>query len=317
MEVCRENTEWANTWIARANQQCRRCLLIGDSTTRAIRSKLEVLAWDFLAIDLFAASFTMEDSWFWKSLHDFFDTVKLKYDVIIIHYGFHHGWHKKCHSNVDDYKEFSGYYNKLVIEMKRCCSNVIVMAGADTFCEDELNEAYLAQRMEIVTRNEIAKKAAVDNEVEFLDLFTLMKEKGRGYSYKDWIHFEQRANAFIAYEILSFIRTCFKDMVCEADIVKEKLRSKFEFSGQKFMIYEDSDSIYWFLEYLDITDRISCILKLLPGSGYTYRVPVKELEMVSMEERKELPVLHENKSEEGLLKKFGYEYLHLFSKMYK
>ena len=128
-DLYREEIEWSNTWIAKANHSCRRCLLIGDSTTRGIRPKLEIMAWDLMAVDIFAASYAIEDVWFWKSLECFLETVNIQYDLIILHYGFHHGFGKHCYSNEKDWQTFYGFYNKLVQLVKKYSQNFIIMTG--------------------------------------------------------------------------------------------------------------------------------------------------------------------------------------------
>lgn len=50
----REDVEWSNTWISKANLDFPRCLLIGDSVTRDIRSTLEKLVADWFAVDFLA-----------------------------------------------------------------------------------------------------------------------------------------------------------------------------------------------------------------------------------------------------------------------
>lgn len=67
----RGNIEWLNTWIAKANEECGRCLLIGDSVTRNIRSKLELYLVNWLAVDLFACLYDLTDDLFWKNLEVF------------------------------------------------------------------------------------------------------------------------------------------------------------------------------------------------------------------------------------------------------
>ena len=128
-DLYREEIEWSNSWIAKANHSCRRCLLIGDSTTRGIRPKLEIMAWDLMAVDIFAASYAIEDVWFWKSLECFLETVNIQYDLIILHYGFHHGFGKHCYSNEKDWQTFYGFYNKLVQLVKKYSQNFIIMTG--------------------------------------------------------------------------------------------------------------------------------------------------------------------------------------------
>ena len=54
----RESIEWTNAWWADANTNNRRGILIGDSTTRQLRGKVEKLLKNFYAVDLFASSFS-------------------------------------------------------------------------------------------------------------------------------------------------------------------------------------------------------------------------------------------------------------------
>ena len=180
-----------------------------------------------------------------------------------------------------------------------------------------LPETKLAQKKDIESRNEITSKIARDNEVGFFDLFKLMKEKGGTYSYKDWIHFEQRANAFIAYEILAYITNISGRLNNEAAVARKKLCSKLTEVGEEFFIYDNSDTIYWLLKYLGMTEQIKGVLKQISEDSIVYGIQVKELGKVTAEDRKEYSVLVENRNEEELLQKMGYKQLHLLSKVYK
>lgn len=68
----RENIEWSNTWIANADKEGPRCLLIGDSVTREIRAELDRFLFHKFSIDLFAASYALNEAMLWRGIGDVF-----------------------------------------------------------------------------------------------------------------------------------------------------------------------------------------------------------------------------------------------------
>lgn len=188
----REEIEWLNVWYPHGNQERSRYLLIGDSVTRAIRSRLEILL-PGSSIDLFAASFSVADDLFWAYLRGFLSCKDYEYSAVIIDYGFHHGFSLMCCENQEDYIIFNCKYQEIVKACKSVCDNVVLMTGT-AFADERLER-------EIITRNSIVKIIARENECHIIDLYEHMKSKRNHFSYIDNVHFEERANSFMAYQV--------------------------------------------------------------------------------------------------------------------
>lgn len=60
----REEIEWTNTWIDKANTNNSRILFIGDSVTRQLRSELSRFLFEELPVDLYASSYALNDTIF-------------------------------------------------------------------------------------------------------------------------------------------------------------------------------------------------------------------------------------------------------------
>lgn len=200
----RERVEWSNTWIAKANREEPRCLLIGDSVTRQIRSELERFLLNKMPIDLYAASYALTDSIFWTGLKTFLESG-YSYEVIIIHYGFHHGFSKYCATDKQSYEEYKAYYTKLIELCKKYSNKIILMTGTSYVCRENLEIIDSDLEPEIIKRNQISRELASEYSIPVFDLYNLMKLQGKIYKYVDHVHFEAIAYVFIAYHISQFI----------------------------------------------------------------------------------------------------------------
>ncbi len=87
----RERIEWTNCWWSEACKKKERFLLVGDSVTRSMRGSLEKLLYFTCAVDLFATSFSIQDSLFWKHLKLYLETSEYVHSCIIVQYGVQHG----------------------------------------------------------------------------------------------------------------------------------------------------------------------------------------------------------------------------------
>lgn len=189
----REDVEWSNTWISKANLDFPRCLLIGDSVTRDIRSTLEKLVADWFAVDFFGGSYDMDDDLFWNHLFCFFKSG-YKYKLIILNYGFHHG---KSIIKEKERNRFKSNYRKL---LRLCLQNslyVAFMSGTSWYkeCID-----YIKYEEEIILKNNILLNLARNNHCAFFDLHKAMGNMP--YRYIDHVHFERKANTFISKKII-------------------------------------------------------------------------------------------------------------------
>lgn len=89
----REDIEWSNFWIDRANvNSSKRILLIGDSTSRIIRSTFSKILG--CPVDLFATSSALHDELFINQINAFFNQSKYKYETIFVQLGHHAVYNK-------------------------------------------------------------------------------------------------------------------------------------------------------------------------------------------------------------------------------
>lgn len=89
----REDIEWSNFWIDRANvNSSKRILLIGDSTSRIIRSTFSKIS--DCPVDLLATSSALHDELFINQINAFFNQRKYKYETIFVQLGHHAVYNK-------------------------------------------------------------------------------------------------------------------------------------------------------------------------------------------------------------------------------
>lgn len=190
----REDTEWLNIWYSHANKTPDRYLLIGDSVTRALRSKIEGLLLRE-SVDLFAASFSFFDELFWQNLRCFLLCKDYVWNVIIINYGFHHGYFRLCSENFKYYCEFKDMYRKIVDICRSVCKDIVIMTG--TSFSNFNNEK------EIIARNTIVKEVALEKECLLFDMHELMERSNEKFLYVDSVHYEVKADFYMAYHVVN------------------------------------------------------------------------------------------------------------------
>lgn len=89
----REDIEWSNFWIDKANAySSKRILLIGDSTSRIIRSTFSRISG--CPVDLLATSSALHDELFINQINAFFNQSKYKYETIFVQLGHHAVYNK-------------------------------------------------------------------------------------------------------------------------------------------------------------------------------------------------------------------------------
>lgn len=84
----RENIEWQNMWWESArNVKVKRIALLGDSVTRAYRSRLNKNLEGKYVVDICASSSQITDSLLWKEYRFFFECNEWNYSRIIMQGG--------------------------------------------------------------------------------------------------------------------------------------------------------------------------------------------------------------------------------------
>ena len=122
----REDIEWSNFWIDRANDNSsKRILLIGDSTSRMIRSTFSKISG--CPVDLLATSSALHDELFINQINAFFNQNKYKYETIFVQLG-HHAVYNKMGGDYEenDYLIFENEYSALIEFLKQFTSNIIL-----------------------------------------------------------------------------------------------------------------------------------------------------------------------------------------------
>jgi hypothetical protein len=212
----RESTEWTNTWISNANTHNRRCLLIGDSTTRQIRGSIEKMLSGAYSVDLFAASFSVNDSRLIYDLKFFFHNDEYDYDFIILHYGGHHNYIYTCWNDEKNYTEYYINYENILKYLMTKSSKIIIMTTNSKTLENNPYEIDMQKEKEILSRNKIVSEIAVKYGCKLFDLHGLMDSQKDIYKHRDPSHFTRDADYFTSYHILEY---AFEEGVLSSDII--------------------------------------------------------------------------------------------------
>lgn len=230
----REEIEWTNTWIDKANTNNSRILFIGDSVTRQLRSELSRFLFEELPVDLYASSYALNDAIFWTSVEQFLNSG-YTYEIIIIHYGFHHGFSTMCSSSHDNYLEYKGNYQKLIDLCKLHSKRIVVMTGTSYVCKNNLSEIDEEWEEEVLTRNSISKELAGENNIQLFDMYQLISHSRGEFKYIDHVHLERKADIFIIYQLLlSLLKADTHDFGIN---VFENLNESFTINNNNVSIY--------------------------------------------------------------------------------
>ena len=118
--MTRENVEWTNGWRDDADNPIkRRWLLIGDSVAREWRGRLqEIVQPKNISVDFFATSLHIEDPAFFKELRHFLSYDEYRYEIVLINWGGHHGWHRSCANDEKIYLSYKTQYENLLNYIK-------------------------------------------------------------------------------------------------------------------------------------------------------------------------------------------------------
>lgn len=209
----REDIEWSNFWIDKANQNINdRILLIGDSTARMVRSTLAHTTGK--PVDLLASSSGLHDSLFASQIKCFFMESLYKYDTIFVQLGHHAeigvggGTYKEL-----DWELFEKDFRGLCLFLKQYTNNIIIESIFYTVIPNKkchllnkvfgIPEKYDTQTNEIKDKKtEIEFRVAEELGLSTLDINRYMLVEGKKYRHGDHIHFEESAKPFICKKMI-------------------------------------------------------------------------------------------------------------------
>lgn len=263
----RENIEWVNNWRAEANVEIRRCLLIGDSTTRQLRSSIEFLLKDVYAVDLFAASFSIFDEQLFDNLKTFLKRNEYVYDVMVLHYGGQHGFSRRCIESKQTRKSYYKQYKKLTNYLHRKCEKIVIVTGTSQTLDEDMEVIDEIIEKEIIVRNEIIKDIARRYQYKVFDLYTLTKENRNDCKYFDRNHFTRDTDWFISYSLLTFMddETIIDKKLLRIAIQKtrERMESFLIGGAKKYVIYGTGffgKRLFWLLKWSGLEQNIKCFV---------------------------------------------------------
>ena len=208
----REDIEWSNFWIDQANQEVdSRILLIGDSTSRMIRSTLAAMSGK--PVDLLATSSGLHDSLFAAQMDCFFSSTEYRYDKIIVQLGHHAelGIGGGCYQE-SDWDSFQAEFSILIDFLQQFTNTIVVESIFYTVKPNKLWPlAKLLHRKEKfdvevnnmkARKNDIMREIAVEKGATYLDINQFMLQSKKRYYHKDHIHYEKPAHKVIVAEML-------------------------------------------------------------------------------------------------------------------
>jgi hypothetical protein len=310
----RESTEWTNTWISNANTHNRRCLLIGDSTTRQIRGSIEkMLSWAY-SVDLFAASFSVNDSRLLDDLKFFFHNDEYEYDFMILHYGGHHNYIHTCWNNEKKYTEYYTNYEVILKYLMTKCNKIIIMTTNSKTLENNPYEIDEQKEKEIVARNKIVSEIAVKYGCKLFDLHGLMDSQKDVYKHRDPSHFTRDADYFTSYHILKY--------ALEADVLNNDVIST-QRNANKIRIMDVINNndllliygvgvigkqIYWLLKWNGFEQFIKgFVVSDESACGNYDNKNICHIKNIGVEERKKCMLIVASESSESDMMKNGKE----------
>lgn len=228
----REGTEWVNFWVDNANLEDngRRILLVGDSTSRVIRRSLGQMLGG-ASVDLFATSAALRDVIYWNQLDDFFTNNSYKYDCIFVQVGNHSRINEKGDGSFSeyDYIRFHDDYTLLIKYLSNYCKNIILepcylmvkpksYGWLYTYVRRAIHKYfkvkfYQAPDIEANTvskkKNEIMRQVAKELSMPWCDINAYLDSTY--FIRRDNIHYEYRASLPICNYLINFARKTFKD----------------------------------------------------------------------------------------------------------
>lgn len=319
----KEDIEWVNGWWAKANRKVRRCLLVGDSTTRQIRNSLEVLLSNICAVDLFAASFSLLDDALYRNLELFIE--RYDYNLIIVHYGCHHGFSSLCCNDKEIDKKYIMEYERLINILKNKTSNIMIMTGTSIMKNIGYVELDEDIEPEIVRRNAIAYECAQKYDMPLFDLNSFMKNEGRKFNYIDRHHLTRESDGFICYYLVKFIeerKILEKDLFVSAKRLNRQIIDNYV-SSRKIIIYgtgANARELFYFLAWNNMDDNIEEFV-VSNGNGIEclFNKRVREISETLTEDKsgKVIIVTAENYEDDMIqyAKKLGFMHILVYSEL--
>lgn len=228
VRINREKVEWTNCWWSEANKITKRILLVGDSVTRSVRSCLERYMFGQYAVDLFATSFSIMDSLFWKHLRCFMDTAEYAYSCIIVQCGVQHGLFQDCVGTQKDKDDFKLKYIELLDFLNKYCPNIICMTNNARMQEPEWTMTDCGLDEEILCRNNIIKDVGKQFGVKIFEFYNIV-HSGK-HRYVDHVHLEKKAYIYVAAKLAVFLKN--NQIVClEYGLLKKQIDSMMDLGG--------------------------------------------------------------------------------------
>lgn len=202
-ETLCEPIEWSNSWYNNNWNGEKRILLLGDSTMRMVRSRLQNKL--NLPIDLFASSSAFRESLFANQLDAFLKSLPLdnfKYQIIFVQFGFHSilGADGNLYSD-KDYQDFKSGYESLLDYLKQFCHVIIVESAFYSVIKQNTKLKYYANKFGLIQerpdistnkviemKNQIAKQIANEKKCYFFDIAEYMNQR-KQFRRCDEIHY--------------------------------------------------------------------------------------------------------------------------------
>ena len=201
--ICgREDIEWSNFWYDRANgEDARRILLVGDSTSRMVRSRLAKELNE--PVDLLGTSSGLHDSLFCSQVDAFFECGR-RYDAVFIQLGNHSRVNDDGETyQTEDYDRFGRDLRALITFLQQYSDRIILETVF--FCVKPLGKisSWIERTFRIKLeeydeninsnsrqKNLMIRQVAQELGVELLDVNATMMNSN--CMRIDHIHFERR-----------------------------------------------------------------------------------------------------------------------------
>ena len=163
-----------------------------------------------ISIDFFATSLHIEDPAFFKELQHFISFDEYRYEFIFINWGGHHGFSRSCCDDEQIYFSYKTHYENLlnylreVALLKEKFAKIIIVSSTPLALANDTEKFDDTKNREVMTRNKIAYDLAVQNNLLYIDHFSLVFNNKNTFPYSDNVHFKYREeNILLAAMILN------------------------------------------------------------------------------------------------------------------
>lgn len=216
----KEEVEWLNFWIETCDKK-NRILLIGDSTSRLVRSSLAKLT--DMPVDFIGSSSHMLDEYLLRQIEFFFELVPYDYVMIHIQLGCH--GIESLPEEVDKdlfYQEYKEQYGNVIRYLQKKAKCVVLGTTTQIVKYSPpknpiLSKIYMhfhpvkseipdpAYECDIIRRNSILKELAEEFHIECDDLYSYLADSELKFRHVDHVHYEKKAKMYIAKKIASYL----------------------------------------------------------------------------------------------------------------